>query len=534
MLQVAKQHTILFLLALLCSMHALAQTGFFVPPSASIFFTGDSASIFSNVINKGNLGLGRKAVLNFKGQVWENDPLSLITDESNNGKGVTGIGGMVSFSGTGMRQQLIGGYNAATRKGPIFSSLQVQNDLGIELNASSAKVWQNLVFDKGKIFLNDKIFIVGNGQPGNIIGYDSARFFITGTALNGGILLREHIRNSDGLVVFPVGTSPGAYTPAGIQSRTSAGDDYYVSVFDGVRSGLFSGSLLKRESVNKTWSIGKVQRPGLDEADIFLQHLVADEGDIFALNRQHAYISRYSGSQWDEGLPQSLPLPGSLNNGALLNNSGVNKRAFHYGIAGPSYFTKLSGIRDTLAITKLVLGAYRVDSRIVKVNWQTNPEINVKYFVVERRLSNEADFGAVDSVLSQAVNGVSFSTLFYSINDSNNYKGISFYRLKIFDYSGGYYYSYIVAVNGAGFYPVVLWPNPTPGPFSLIINAPEARTVQIFNVLGQKLWSRNLAIGVQSYIQVGDIGLLPGAYFVTLFDKNGAILHTEKLIIAGK
>jgi hypothetical protein len=89
-------------------------------------------------------------------------------------------------------------------------------------------------------------------------------------------------------------------------------------------------------------------------------------------------------------------------------------------------------------------------------------------------------------------------------------------------------------VNGAGFYPVVLWPNPTPGPFSLIINAPEARTVQIFNVLGQKLWSRNLAIGVQSYIQVGDIGLLPGAYFVTLFDKNGAILHTEKLIIAGK
>jgi hypothetical protein len=534
MLKIIKYHTIFLLSAVLCSTQLFAQSGFFIPQSGSIFFIGDSATIFSNVLNKGNLGLGKKAVLNFTGAIWENDPLSLITDEANNGKGVSGSGGMVSFSGKGIRQQLIGGYNAASRKGPIFSSLQVQNTLGIELSASSAKVWQNLVLDKGKIFLNDKIFIVGNGQPGNIIGFDSSRFFITGTQANGGILLRENIRNSDGLVIFPVGTSANAYTPAAIQSRTAMGDDYYVSVFDGARSGVFNGTMLKQESVNKTWQIGKTQHPGEDDADIYLQHLTADEGNLFAFNRQYAYVSRFSGGQWDEGLPQSLPLPGTLNNGALLNNSGLNKRTFHDGIAGPSYFTKLTGLRDTLLKTKLVLGAYRVDSRIVKVNWQTNPEIDVKYFVVERRLSNEANFSSVDTVLSQAINGVSFTTLFYSINDSNNYKGISFYRLKIFDYSGSGYYSYIVAVNGAGFNTVLLWPNPTPGPFSLIINSPEARSVVIFNVLGQQLWSKNLAAGVQTYIQVDDIGLIPGAYFVTLFDKQGTILHTEKLIIAGK
>lgn len=534
MLQRTKYHIILFLLSVLSGIQSFAQTGFFVPQSGSVFFTGDSATIFSDVLNKGNLGIGKKAVLNFTGQLWENDPLSLITDEANNGKGVSGSGGLVRFFGTSVRQQLIGGYNAATHKGPVFSSLQVQNTLGIELSTSSAKVWQNLVFNKGKIFLNDKIFIVGNGQPGSITGFDSSHFFVTGSLAHGGILLRENIKNTDGMVVFPVGTSASAYTPAAIQSRSSIGDDYYVSVFDGVRSGLFNGTMLKHESVNKTWEIGKMKRPGLDEADVYLQHLIADEGNLFAFNRQHAYVSKFSGSQWDEGLPQSLPLAGSLTNGPALNNSGLNKRTFHEGIAGPSYFTKLTGTRDTLYKTKLVLGAYRVDSRIVKVNWQTNPEINVKYFVVERRLSNETNFGSVDTVLSQAINGESFTTLFYSINDSNNYKGISFYRLKIFDYAGSSYYSYIVAVNGAGFNQVVLWPNPTPGPFSLIINSPGARSVVIFNVLGQKLWSKSLEAGIQTYIQVDDIGLIPGAYFVTLFDKQGSILHTEKLIIAGK
>src|SRR6476469_6991312 len=104
--------------------------------------------------------------------------------------------------------------------------------------------------------------------------------------------------------------------------------------------------MLKQESVNKTWQIGKTQRPGLDDADVYLQHLDADEGNLFAFNRQHAYVSKFSGTQWDEGLPQSLPLPGSFTNGAALNNSGLNKRTFYDGIAGPSYFTKFAGIKD--------------------------------------------------------------------------------------------------------------------------------------------------------------------------------------------
>ena len=74
-----------------------AQSGFFVPPKAKIFFSGNTSTIFSNVTNQGQLGVGKNATVNFKGQQWENDPSALVTDESNNGNGTTGQGGMINF-----------------------------------------------------------------------------------------------------------------------------------------------------------------------------------------------------------------------------------------------------------------------------------------------------------------------------------------------------------------------------------------------------------------------------------------------------
>src|SRR4051812_13204416 len=115
-------HIILFLLALIgCSVMVSGQSGVYIPQKGKVYFAGDTATIFSNVINKGQLGINKNAVVNFKASRWENDPLALVTDESNNGNGTTGMGGTLrflrpdtSFPG---QQLLIGGYNAATHSG---------------------------------------------------------------------------------------------------------------------------------------------------------------------------------------------------------------------------------------------------------------------------------------------------------------------------------------------------------------------------------------------------------------------------------
>ena len=100
-----------------------AQSGIYVASGAKIYFAGDSATMFSNLTNKGNIGVAKSAVVNFKGKTWENDSKATITDESANG--VSGKGGVIRFIDT-VRQNIAGGYNAATNylRGKIGDSIQ--------------------------------------------------------------------------------------------------------------------------------------------------------------------------------------------------------------------------------------------------------------------------------------------------------------------------------------------------------------------------------------------------------------------------
>ena len=121
------------------------QSGFYVPKKGKIFFNGDTATIFSNVVNHGKMGVGKKAVVNFKGKKWQNSADAKITDDSNGGEDATGTGGLVRFNGIDSgRQQIDGGYNAVTREGPAFSHVQIQNAAGVELNNSTTKVRHEL------------------------------------------------------------------------------------------------------------------------------------------------------------------------------------------------------------------------------------------------------------------------------------------------------------------------------------------------------------------------------------------------------
>jgi hypothetical protein len=522
-----------FLAALLCVFLASAQQGFYVPAAGKIFFVGDSATIFSNVNNQGNLGIGKNATVNFSGKNWSNSTQARITDNTSNGTGVTGEGGWVRFISDSLKQQISGGYNAATHSGPSFTKIKIDNKQGIELLDGSTKTRNEISFEKGQFYLNDNILVLGNNNPGKIGGYDSARYFVTGNHPDRGLLIRENVRRSDGLVVFPVGTKSESYTPAAIRNITTTGDDYFVSVFDSVKANGLSGRTLIKESVNKTWQIGKSKHPNSGGTEVTLQHIVNDEGTAFADHRNFAYVSQSVNGRWDTSHPQTKPGPGAITTGSPLSGSGMNTRLLIASVSQNSLFTKFAGNNDTAKGQWLWFNAYRLDSMRVRTYWKTNPEININHFVVERRLSTETDFKPVGNLMTQAPSGYSVSTLNYQLIDiPNKDKGISFYRLRSVRNDNSFTFSDTVAVAPyPGEYNINVWPNPSTGNFFVSIHKTlPAKAIVVWNAIGQKV----LEVSVNGRSIIPMYLPIQGAYFVGIVLSTGEIIETRKLIIAGR
>lgn len=528
-MKIPVRHIVLLAIVMLTGIAGMSQAGFYVPKDGKVFFNGDTATIFSNVQNKGKLGVGKKAVVNFKGKKWENDAGARITDESNSGEGTSGVGGTVRFMSDTMRQQIDGGYNAASKEGAAFYHLDIINPAGVELTGSTTKIRNHLQLSKGLFYLQGNILSIGEGKPGLISGYDPSRFIVTGS--NGAsLLLRENITRRDDWVVFPVGTAPGAYTPAAVRNKTNLGDDYYTGVSDGVKSHVFTGDNIDDKSVNKTWQIGKLQKPGHGETEVVLQHLVMDEGAHFAATRKFAYVSQYKGNAWDTGLPQATPLPGTLTTGTpFMINSGINTRTFNGTISTASYFTKLTGFGDTTKYTtRLWFSAYRINYLKVNVYWTTKPEVNVRYFVVQRRLSNEVGWTSRDTVNSKAINRFSNDFLKYESIDPNRYNGISYYRLMVVNYDGTISYSNIVPIGYKPGNNLLIWPNPSTGRFFAGISDISAiRSIVIWDAIGQVVKREEVRERgiIEMYLRT------PGTYAVGFISFSGQIIDTKKLVI---
>ncbi|RYG00041.1 MAG: T9SS type A sorting domain-containing protein [Chitinophagaceae bacterium] len=533
-------YMILFLIMVIAMMQgSYAQSGFYVPKSAKIFFIGDSATIFNNVINYGQLGVGKNATLNFKGLTWENDIDALITDESNFGNGVTGQGGLIRFLipdeflplTVAQQQRVIGGYNPVSRMGAMFANVQISNRWGVRMDMGSMKIRNQLDFRSGHIYTDDYTLVVGHHNPGKITGYNEQRFVVTGNRNSTGNLLREGLSRKDGAVSFPVGSTVTGYAPATIYLRSDNPDDFYARVSDTVWSNAVSGGNINSKSVNKTWQIGKILRPGVDDVEVNMQHQLGEEGIDFSKHRLFSYVSQYRNSAWDTALFKIAPTsPGSITTGTPVSNAATNSRTFFGGVSAQSYYTKFSYPFADSIRNNLWASGFRLNAAFCKIIWTTRPEVNIRYFVVQRRLANQSGWTNIDSVLSQAINGYSFSYLNYSINDPNNFNGMSFYRIVMVDYQGGRAYSEIIEIDGQS-QPkrFALWPNPSTGRFMISIDKLQRiKTLVIWNALGQKYRE----VDVQDKELVEMFIFTPGTYVVG-FISAGKIVETKRVVITG-
>ncbi|OLY93052.1 hypothetical protein SAMN05444008_104159 [Cnuella takakiae] len=521
-------YTSLFLISLLFGRGAKAQPGIYIPEGAQVFLASDTASFFADVVLRGNLGIGRNGVVNFTGRQWLNYADARISDANRKTNDSGGNSGSIRFAATLWRQQLSGGFNAATQRGPVLAQLILSNPLGVNLLESATKVAHTLELQRGLFYLNGQTFVMGHKQPGSIKGYDEEHFLVTGDAPGSGTLVREGLQNRLGPVVFPLGTGKGGYAPLAVRLLSDEPDDFAASLFNQVRSNGVNGFILFEQTVNKTWELGKLNRPGIDAVQVSLQHQLRDGGDDYLRNQERAFVSLYKNNNWDTVSP-SLASKGVLVSGKPLANAATHTRVLVNGIGEATYFTKMA-LPDTTRRMALDLYGYRIDAGHTHIGWGVQPERNVHSYIVQRWFSNNSSRVAVDTLASKASNRFSNNHLYYQTTDNNNYPGITYYQLRIRYLDGSEGYSEVIAIAGiAGQLDMHLWPNPTPDYTYLSIStAMPVKNLVIWDMLGQKLYEEDIA--GRRIIRLNLKPFAQTMFVVGIISPAGKLLASEKVI----
>lgn len=536
------KHSISLLLLLTVSVQLLyAQSTTYVPANGNVYIYGnDTLAIFGDMINEGNMTAPKGAVINFYGLKWRNDEAATIKDGSSDG--YSGDGGIFRFiqpdpvSGNILYQLIKGGYNAAAQQGCSFPNIRVESGPGIVLDdLSDLKVVNTLDLQQGHVFLNGWNLVVGHHTPGNILHYSGQHFIVTGGAFGGGRLYRSNITGASGTVVFPVGTRPDSYTPAGIHNNGQPAT-FNVGVSDGVLAGLTTGDSLITGSVNKTWETGSSQ-PG-SSITLTLAHLVREEGPLFAANRNSSYIARFNNGAWDLIQEHGTPVsPNTLTTGTPLAEGAMNVRQVN-DLGSNHYFTKLIAdkVRSPEATRLDFFEAYRTSEDTVLLKWITGKENNCAGFTVQRRFPADTGFTAIGYVRSTAPGGYSSIPLGYDYKDPQRSEGFIFYRLKVEMKDGTFFYSQIRVVKGTRTRgDVVVWPNPLAGNTIHIYYgaAVHIKAIGLIDVLGRRLLTQTLSQPLQArnYYEMTVPNLAKGVYFLQFLDESNNIIHAEKIIV---
>lgn len=108
----------------------------------------------------------------------------------------------------------------------------------------------------------------------------------------------------------------------------------------------------------------------------------------------------------------------------------------------------------------LYLEGERSTNTSVRLEWETTHGWNNQSFTIERSLGDSFHFETVNSVWAKAVAGIRDS---YHQPDDNDFKKLSYYRIRLELRDGGSRYSNIALVNGYQVDQLKVFPNPTAG-----------------------------------------------------------------------
>ncbi len=396
----------------------------YIFPSANIHAHPNSnLHVFSDITNSGTLVSYDSALINFYGNIWQNNAGSRLPDESP--RGIDGIGGVFRFSGLFNVSQTIKSINSLPFNG--FPNIQIDNALNVNADLGNLHINKNLNFVNGNLILNNVDVNIGLAGTGSITGYSNKNFIVTGASMTGGGL----IRNTAGTPLkldFPIGTSLLSYTPLTI-NYTGLAQSIKFRVADNLYN-----KLNFPEYVNKTWTMKTYVVDPSAKFDLTLQHNSAEEGIEYYRNRGEAYVTRYDQNLtglWDLVPPVVSISPGSITTRSAVFGSYMNTRLNLTNFKGVEYFSKSVIKKDIDENTPVNIP----DAISPNGDW-----LNDVYEVVKRLPTDIVRFEVYSRNQVLVYRSLNYLNTFNGVGNIGGFLGD--------DLPDGIYY-YLISVNGA-------------------------------------------------------------------------------------
>jgi trimeric autotransporter adhesin len=182
-------------------------------------------------------------------------------------------------------------------------------------------------------------------------------------------------------------------------------------------------------------------------------------------------------------------------------------------ITSPIWYTRYDAVFQAAKFGAFT--AQKID-RTSKLNWSTEKETNSTNFTVERSVDgiNWNSIGTVSAA------GNSNTRLDYGFADNNPVTGYNYYRIKLTEADGKFYYTYI---RSTFFYATAasayVAPNPAKGFINiyLIKTGNHQALFQLSNSEGKIVYSNSSA---QNQVQISTAGMSKGLYFVKVIDAD--------------
>jgi len=394
-------------------------------PSASIHSHPNSnINIFADIYHSGKFVSYDTSLINFYGNIWQNEKGNLLPDESSSG--IDSIGGIFTFSGQFLTPQRIITIGSQLNNG--FPNLRIDNLLNVNVETGNLHVNKNLNFVSGNLILSNVDMNVGRKGLGTITGYSNTNFIVTGTAMSGGSLIRSFTGSATTATHYPIGTALGSYTPASVIYK-GIPQNIKLRVADNVYN-----KVNFPEYVYKTWIMVRDFPDAAGTVNLTIQHNSQDEGIEYFKNRSEAYVTRYDQNLtglWD--IVASVPTitPGSITTRAAVFNAYMNTRLNVGAIKTTEYFSKSVIKKDVDENTPV---------NIPDAISPNGDGLNDTYIIVKRLTTDKLRFEVYSRNMVLVYQNLDYQNEFDGTGNMGGFLGSSV--------PDGIYY-YLISVNGA-------------------------------------------------------------------------------------
>ncbi len=379
----------------------------------------------SNWKNNGEVHMYKTTVTNPEG--WLDSTTAGVMDVASTGN--------VFFRGTN-RQSFFG----KTR----FYDLTIRNTVGDTL-LSSCEVRNTLKLDTGFIFTrsgygNDSLLVSNTAIAAITSTSNFGKSWVNGRLSRTGNI----VGNSAIFYLFPVGKTDSLYAPLKLEKSdgtTSTWTAEYTRAQPFDKTNIFFPPIDHISDVEYWELTSNTQGTTDDDARLSLSWrgrshvsanpVVRDSLLVVQYINQPPYLWNAPGGWATGNTTGADSLFGYVRSRALTNNYAFDERRFTLGS-----FSKYNALP-----VKLLYFTAIADGNKVRLNWEAANEQDTRTYVLEKSL-NSTSFSTLLSVASRQL-----SQSAYVDFDYNPVTGWNYYRLKIIDKSGSYFYSPIRPVK---------------------------------------------------------------------------------------